>query len=261
MKTAKPKNSTQAVQPFDEAAKKKREARIAAALGEYANLPAVVPSRASDTMTREQPEAKTAVNIYAKKGETDAHALARTAVSPAYTGAAVANAFSKFNENIGINEAVEVFDEMAKSVQDGSIQDVEAMLVSQSIALNSIFTLMARRGAHNMKTNFGKAEAFMRMAFKAQNQCRSTLETLGEIKNPRQATFVRQQNIANQQQINNGLDQENTASRTEEMKDISESNKLLTEAANASLDTRRTRAAGGVNQDMEVLGKIDRTSH
>ena len=45
----------------------------------------------------------------------------------------------------------------------------------------------------------------MRMALKAQSQCRATLETLATIKNP-PAVFARQANIAQgPQQVNNGM--------------------------------------------------------
>jgi hypothetical protein len=48
-------------------------------------------------------------------------------------------------------------------------------------------------------------EAYMRMAMKAQSQCRMTLKTLANIKNP-PAVFARQANInkGGQQQVNNG---------------------------------------------------------
>ena len=48
-------------------------------------------------------------------------------------------------------------------------------------------------------------EAYLRMALKAQNQCRMTLETLATIKNP-PAVFARQANIAHgPQQVNNAM--------------------------------------------------------
>lgn len=44
------------------------------------------------------------------------------------------------------------------------------------------------------------------MALKAQAQCRATLETLAEIKNPQPTAFLRQANIAyGPQQVNNGV--------------------------------------------------------
>jgi len=78
------------------------------------------------------------------------------------------------------------------------------MLMGQAIALQSIFTHMSRRA---LKQEYQRhTDTFFSMALKAQNQCRMTLETLNELKNPRQATFVRsgQTNIANgPQQVNN----------------------------------------------------------
>jgi hypothetical protein len=48
------------------------------------------------------------------------------------------------------------------------------------------------------------AETYMRLALKAQSQCRTTLETLAGIKNPASVTFVRQANVAHgPQQVNN----------------------------------------------------------
>jgi hypothetical protein len=45
----------------------------------------------------------------------------------------------------------------------------------------------------------------MRLALKAQSQCRATIETLAEIKNPQPVAFVQQADVAHgPQQINNG---------------------------------------------------------
>ena len=72
------------------------------------------------------------------------------------------------------------------------------------------------------------------MAFRAQNQCRMTLETLANIKNP-PVVFAKQANISQgHQQINNCV----PASRAEENKN--QQNKLLLEEAHyagTTLDT------------------------
>ena len=68
-----------------------------------------------------------------------------------------------------------------------------------------------------MGEHLNATETYMRLALKAQTQCRSTLETLAEVKYPKAATFVRQQNVAYQQQINNGdpaNGNKNTSTRT-----------------------------------------------
>ena len=66
----------------------------------------------------------------------------------------------------------------------GDLKEVEAVLISQATALNTIFAELARRAALNMGEYLDAADKYMRLALKAQGQCRSTLETLATVKNP-----------------------------------------------------------------------------
>jgi hypothetical protein len=69
--------------------------------------------------------------------------------------------------------------------------------------LNAIFSELARRAALNMGDYIEASEKYMKLALRAQAQCRATIETLAAIKNP--PVFARQANIANgPQQVNNG---------------------------------------------------------
>jgi hypothetical protein len=87
-------------------------------------------------------------------------------------------------------------------IQDGNMQPVEAMLYGQAQALQAIFTNMARRSGLNAGEYIKASETYMKMALKAQSQCRATLETLAIVKNPQ--PFIRQANIAQgPQQVNN----------------------------------------------------------
>ncbi|MCP6756118.1 hypothetical protein NL533_31320, partial [Klebsiella pneumoniae] len=71
------------------------------------------------------------------------------------------------------------------------------MLVAQAHALDELFTSLARRAYVNIAGGcLGAAESYMRLSLKAQSQCRTTWETLAEIKHPRSVAFVRQANIA-----------------------------------------------------------------
>jgi len=90
-----------------------------------------------------------------------------------------------------------------ETIQDGNMKPVEAMLYGQAMALQTIFTNLARRSAMNAGEYIDAADKYMRLALKAQSQCRATLETLAEIKNP--MPYIKQANIANgPQQVNNG---------------------------------------------------------
>jgi hypothetical protein len=93
----------------------------------------------------------------------------------------------------------------------------------------------------------------MRLALRAQNQCRATLETLAAIKNP-PVVFAKQANIANgPQQVNNGV---GTAPRTQ-------GNEILqtqqSEAAHELLPhTRAPSLEGAANPALEAVGEVDR---
>jgi hypothetical protein len=79
------------------------------------------------------------------------------------------------------------------------------MLNAQAVALNSIFAEMSRRAALNMGQYPEATERYLRLAMKAQSQCRTTLETLAAIKNP-PVVYAKQANIAHgPQQVNNGV--------------------------------------------------------
>ena len=91
-------------------------------------------------------------------------------------------------------------DSMAE-VHAGDMKRVEGMLFGQAHALQSIFLNLADRAATQQQMKH--CETYLRLALKAQSQCRATLEALVAIKNP-PVIFARQANIANgHQQINN----------------------------------------------------------
>lgn len=95
-------------------------------------------------------------------------------------------------------------DEVAK-VQGGDLSQVDAMLFGQAKVLSTVFHALLDRAGANMGGHLGALETYMRLALKAQSQCRTTLEALVEAKNPRSVAFVRQANIAGgHQQVNNG---------------------------------------------------------
>ena len=94
--------------------------------------------------------------------------------------------------------------DQAAAVNRGELNHVEAMLMNQATALQSLFARLSERGMSC--DTIVPFEANLRMALRAQSQCRATLETLAAIKNP-PIVFAKQANI-NQgngnQQVNNG---------------------------------------------------------
>src|SRR5690606_41054074 len=97
---------------------------------------------------------------------------------------------------------------------------------------------------------------YMGMALKAQSQCQTTLEALAEIKHPKSATFVKQQNIAQQQHVNNGTyagTPPPPGPRAHE-KDITPTNELLEASNGQRLDSGAPQAAGRTDSGMETVG-------
>lgn len=94
----------------------------------------------------------------------------------------------------------------------------------------------------------------MKLALRAQNQSRATLETLGNIKQPR-AVFVKQANIAH------GHQQVNNAHACENIKTQKEQNELLEVTEYERMDTRTQSQAGGNDSSMEAVGTKHRRAN
>jgi hypothetical protein len=91
----------------------------------------------------------------------------------------------------------------ASAVNAGDLSRAEAMLINQADALQSVFVNLAERALR--QEYLVHMEDCMRLALKAQSQCRATLETLATIKNP-PVVYARQANVTTgPQQINNGV--------------------------------------------------------
>jgi hypothetical protein len=142
--------------------------------------------------------------VYSLQTESPEAALARAGLNPS-THAALA--LGKWGERLGrqdINEVRAELERQAAAASDNDLSRLEGMLTMQAHVLDALFSNLAIR-ARNTLGHPDAWERFMRMALKAQSQCRTTIETLAEIKNPKPLAIVRQANIAHgHQQVNNG---------------------------------------------------------
>jgi hypothetical protein len=135
-----------------------------------------------------------------------------------------------------------------EKVNNGDMQRPEAMLLSQAHTLDMLFNNLAQR-AHG-QTQLPQFEGMLRLAFKAQSQCRTTLETLAAIKNP-PVIFAKQANISHgHQQINNGV----VAPQAEKI--INQPNEVLTELTNEAVDSGRKKETIGAYTAVETMGEV-----
>jgi len=145
-----------------------------------------------------------AVTIHTKPGDDPKIVVAQTYLRPTVQAASTVRAFNKPKDSSG-PDLMALIDELGRQIQavnDGDLRRPEAMLIAQAHALDAIFGNLARRAI--AQEHLPQYQAHLQLALKAQAQCRATLQTLVEVKYPRQTQFVRQQNLAVNQQVNNG---------------------------------------------------------
>jgi hypothetical protein len=109
--------------------------------------------------------------------------------------------FANVEDSVEVSDYILELQKAGNEVVDGNLGRLERMLTGQAIALDAIFNKLAIRAANSeyMK-NY---EGFMRLAFKAQAQSRSTVEALAMLKYPQ--PYISQTNIGHvgHNQVNN----------------------------------------------------------
>ncbi|MGE5468800.1 MAG: hypothetical protein ACM3Y9_15365, partial [Ignavibacteria bacterium] len=146
---------------------------------------------------------------------------------------------------------IETLRAQAVAVNRNDMAQTEAMLMNQATALQSLFSRLTERAMGN--DTIAPFEANMRMALRAQAQCRATLETLANLKNPL-TIFAKQANVTTgPQQINNG-----TAGASRARENESQQTKLSGGGNELLPNTSASRSAGATHPALEALGEVDR---
>lgn len=212
-------------------------------------------------MAKKTPAAKpakdpAALTVRMNEGDDIATVRAHVMSQPEVRAASVVQLLE--GDSLDLDALVVEMQNQVASVQKGSLERGEAMLIAQAHTLDALFGNLARRSISNMHEGYGEAsERYMRIALKAQAQCRTTLETLAEIKNPRPVAFVKQANISNgPQQVNNGIPAPAHAGEI-----INQSNELSEGRHELLPDTRASQAESRINQEMETVGEIHRAAN
>ena len=189
-------------------------------------------------------------SIELQRKETQAQALARTVTSPECLSASVLTICQNI-EHTQVNEMIDQLKAQSAAIHNDDLSRAESMLIAQAHTLDGLFAKLA---SHALTSNeLGKLERYMKLALKAQSQARATLQTLGDIKAPKQIAFVKQANIGNQVQVNN-----TTTAHARTRKKQKEPNELLEEHHGERLDTRTKSKTSRVNQTVATVEKQHR---
>jgi hypothetical protein len=183
--------------------------------------------------------------------ETPAQARARVTLTPECLSASVL-VICQSIDHAHINEVVDELSRQTAALNSGDMTRAENMLLAQAHTLDGLF---AKLTSQALTTNhLDNMDRYLRLALKAQSQARATLQTLSELKTPKQIAFVKQANIGNQIQVNNGAPEQSV--RTRKIKKTQ--NELLEVEHGERLDTRATSSTSGADPTMATLGKEHR---
>lgn len=161
-----------------------------------------------------------------------------------------ANTINKLQgHSLDISTLIDDLQCSAKNIHDEDIKEIEQLLIMQAKTLDCVFyDALGRLAEVNM---INQLEVFSGMAFKAQSQCRKTLAVLAELKNPRRTTFIKQQNNAITQQVNNRVKEKSKNSEKV-------ANELLSEANYEALDFSGAQETSRINPAMATMATVNR---
>ena len=189
---------------------------------------------------------KQVLTLKIEKDQTKEEAIAEFNSKSEFLSTAVKESFDiGLGDDFDFQANLKVLERATKQIKSGDLSKIEEMYISQAMALEVMFASLARRAKAQDKLL--QYETHMRLALKAQNQCRATLQALVQLKQPSQTTFVKQANIAQGHQQVNNLPEKNITPQNELLKD-----------SHAKLDNGTTPTTKGIDTTLEALETINR---
>ncbi len=174
------------------------------------------------------------------------------ATVPSLNNAAVIEAFqgSVMGKDPDLGAMIEMLEKFVHKVGENDLSVLEAMLVGQATALQTIFTSLARKAS--VQQSLPQYQTYMGLALKAQAQSRTAISALVDLKHPKQPSYIGQANLTTgPQQINNvihanskGVDAQNPPNQLSER-----SHELHQNPGAQSLE-------GKANSKLETLGAV-----
>lgn len=130
------------------------------------------------------------MTVTSRKDVSDGRVMADLILSPVARHAALASESGArgFGGKPPAMDAYESLSSRIDKAATGDMEDASRTLAAQAATLDALFTEMARRSRDNMGSYFDAAERYMRLALKAQSNCRTTLEALAKLHQPREQT-------------------------------------------------------------------------
>lgn len=181
---------------------------------------------------------------------------ARMVLNPAVRAAPTVSAYGEVFGEHALEYLVDALSDQTNAVIDGDLRRGEAMLTVQAHTLDAIYNDLARRAIR--VEHISQLEAYLKLALRAQSQCRATWEAVSAIQNPPVAGYVNQANIAyGPQQVNNETD---TRAHARTRENENPPNKLLEDKEHEPdqwMDRGAPATASAADSEIEAVGKVD----
>ncbi len=192
------------------------------------------------------------IRISSKDGGTKESRVARYALMPEVNTAL--NVYETIKgefcvETVEIYELIDELNHQTELVKQKDLSRAESMLAAQAHTLDQLFNKLMHLGVANMGEYLNATETFIKLAMRAQSQCRSTWEAISDIQNP-PVQYVKQLNMANNQQVNN--DPPHTREIENQQTKLSEvENELCENAGTPGIEKKD-------DSPLEALGEVHR---
>jgi hypothetical protein len=171
--------------------------------------------------------------------ETTSEAMAKVSTTPECLSASVLTLCQKLG-HVKVTDLVGELKRQTAAVHNDDMQRAESMLIAQAHTLDGLFARLASNALTAERLDV--FERYMRLALKA----------LAELKAPKQVAFVKQANIGNQLQVNNGSSTQTLAHAREFQNGP---NELLEAQHGERLDTRAASTTSCDDSSMATMEK------
>src|SRR5262245_32938187 len=113
-----------------------------------------------------------------KDGDTPLQALANVCVASVAANAAIGvRASQSLLGEIDLPETMAALTDLVRrATKEADFSHIEGMLVAQAVTLNTLFTHLVQKGLG--AEDLDQRDTYMRLALRAQGQCRATFESL-----------------------------------------------------------------------------------
>ena len=193
--------------------------------------------------------------ITASKADED-QAIARTALRPTVQAAFTLKKCSRLYGNVELSSLVDALTEQTRASGDGDLEWAGAMLTAQGHTLDALFNSLTRNAMNADLIN--QFEAYLKLALRAQSQCRATLDTLANMKKPSADLITLTNIVGGAQQINIHRPDDKPQEKQIPPNELLENKE---HEPDKWLATRAPQEAIGADSNVEPVGEVHRTEN